>query len=133
MYHVAPRSCRESINRHGLQPSQFYDAERPSPWLPPETAPGRPSWASADWRGWPQRMQVFAIETQPEATYLAPSLQEAHRYLHHVQERFGTYRSWDIWEVRLPAGTELHPDQDWPGEAQYTRQPIPAQHLKLIR
>jgi len=145
MYHVSPVRNRESILRNGLKAEQFYD-KRPSTrtWHAGEGRyievgevwPGPlPDWMREDSPGWPQRLSVFAIPGQPQATYLASSQDDALAYADHYRARFNSKETLalDLWQVQLPELLSLEPDQDWPGQAFYTFQGINPKYLRWLR
>jgi len=92
---------------------------------------------------------VFAISGQPAGLYLVADEAEADRYVWHVFGRWfpnarvlsnaegylargARLASFDVWQIE--AGTEeMHPDADWPGQAQWTSHAIEPTRVTLLR
>lgn len=82
LYHVAPRSARESIRQHGLDHTR-----------------GQSPWVSYDWIRYPKGTYLF--ESPEDAQYYADGFKRTYQG--------GFEREWDIWKV---IGTDLDVQPD---------------------
>lgn len=120
-FHASPTVNRSSIHRLGLRAHALGTRDCPYSGRAVEIP----------------RLTVFAIDGQPEGTYLAHTLDGCRAYIQHVFDRFqprpaARLGSMDIWQVAAGADLELADDCDWVTPASVTGRDIAPNRLTLV-